>query len=233
MRLIILAMTICFLFIGCGSDNEPPSVPSKPYPANSDINIPIDVELSWRCKDPDGDRITFNIYLQDEFEETYFVFENHPRPVLSIKGLKYNTDYRWRVIARDEKGNITEGPTWTFTTEKYTPPIQVEKILVNETVKVEPGKYTSWRFSLTKGSKLHGEISSDSAINIWLMSKRDFDIFEKWGNFSYYAEASRKQVLQFTFDHVILENGEYYFVLDNRSSLFTSRTVSVYIKNTE
>ncbi len=58
---------------------------------------------------------------RNEFEESYFVFENHQRPTLSVKGLKYNTDYRWRVIARDENGNITEGPTWTFTTEKiYT-----------------------------------------------------------------------------------------------------------------
>jgi len=229
----IILMLILFISIlsGCGSEeDQPPSVPNLPYPANGDSGISVDTELSWKCKDPDGDSVIYNIYIQDENEETYLTFEDQSKRVIQVKGLKYDTSYRWRVIARDNKNNVTEGPTWMFTTEKYIPPSTEERVLVNETARVAPGEFLTWKFSLLKGSKIHGEISSDSAINMWMMSMSEFDKFSKWENFSPYAEASRKQVLQFTFDHNAPESGEYYFVLDNRSSLFTSRTVSVYIK---
>lgn len=234
MRVFMFNIIICLLLIaGCGGENQPPDVPSEPYPANREVNVPVDITLSWRCSDPDGDHITYDVYVQDELEEVSFVVEDHSLSLWSIKGLKYDTNYRWRVIARDEKGNVTEGPIWTFTTGKYSPPIQVEKVLINETVKVDPGKYAYWKFSLAKGSKLHGEIASDSAINVWLMSKGEYEAFERWEAFSPYAEASRKQILQFTFDHTVPETAEYYLVLDNRSSLFTPKAVSVYIKVTE
>jgi Tfp pilus assembly protein PilE len=44
-------------------ENQPPALPSNPSPANSASGLDRDFQLSWECSDPDGDSLTFDVYL--------------------------------------------------------------------------------------------------------------------------------------------------------------------------
>ena len=95
--------------------NYPPGEPSFPIPMNGSIHVPIDINLSWTCSDPDGDNITFDVY----FGTTC------PPPKVASNVTEYNpgildfdTTYYWKIVARDEYGAETEGPIWCFTTEE-------------------------------------------------------------------------------------------------------------------
>ena len=105
-----------------------------------------------------------------------------------------------------------------------------ETVLLNESVKVSPGTYRSWELSLSAGAQLHGKISSEPDINVWLLSPREYEAFKNGETFYYHSAASRKQSLGFTFTYTIPKTEKYYFVLDNKSSWFTSKSVSVYLK---
>lgn len=100
-------------------------------------------------------------------------------------------------------------------------------VIIDETVKVNAGTYLHWTIPLKVNDLLHCEINSDTDINVWFMSKREFESYERNEVFNIYTGASRKETLRFSFDFTVPEDGDYYLVLDNKSSWFTSKNVSV------
>ncbi|MDH4337488.1 MAG: T9SS type A sorting domain-containing protein [Candidatus Krumholzibacteria bacterium] len=102
-------------------ENLPPLVPASPSPPNNSTNRPLASVLGWQCSDPDGEAVTFDVYFGTGF----------PPPLLaagvetnsfSPGTLAFSTQYRWRIVARDERGAETSGPTWTFATKPNSPP---------------------------------------------------------------------------------------------------------------
>jgi uncharacterized protein (TIGR02145 family) len=95
--------------------NQSPAEPSNPSPSNNSTNQSINSQLSWTCTDPENDPLTFDVY---------FGTTNPPALVSSGQTgsnfnpgiLLYNTPYYWKIVARDDHSNATEGPVWTFTT---------------------------------------------------------------------------------------------------------------------
>lgn len=101
--------------------NQPPAAPSNPAPADNSTNHGSDVTLQWQCSDPEGQTITYDVYLgasnppallSSNFAQTRF----NPVP------REYSTTYWWRIVARDASGAETSGPIWTFTTRANSPP---------------------------------------------------------------------------------------------------------------
>ncbi len=111
--------------------------------------------------------------------------------------------------------------------------VPVETVLVNEKISVPAGSYKYWELSLSKGAELYGEIASNSDINIWFLSPREFEAFENRETFHSHTTASRKRTLGFTFTYTIPQTDKYYFVAENRFSWFTSKAVSVYLTITQ
>ena len=111
--------------------------------------------------------------------------------------------------------------------------VPIETVLVNEKISVPAGSYKYWELSLSNGAALHGEIASDSDVNIWFLSPREFEAFENKETFHAHTTASRKRTLGFTFTYTIPETGKYYFVAENRFSWLTSKAVSVYLTVTQ
>jgi|GEM_PF-631705 len=104
--------------------NQAPEVPASPTPEDGATNQTIEgLSLSWTCTDPEGDPLTYDVY---------FGTENPPAQVSTGQSetsyepgtLEYNTQYFWKIVAYDEpgKGNSTEGPVWSFTTEEEPAP---------------------------------------------------------------------------------------------------------------
>lgn len=99
--------------------NNPPATPSNPSPEDGAIEVPVNTTLSWECSDPDGDPITYDIY-----------FGTNPNPQLKEANyssnsyntgtLNENTSYYWRIVAKDNNGNTTNGVVWNFTTSDTT-----------------------------------------------------------------------------------------------------------------
>lgn len=91
------------------AENTPPSVPTAPTPADGATGVALPVVLTWDATDPDGDALTFDVYI-----DGVLVGDDQTGSFMP-GGLAYATTYAWQVVASDGTAS-TSGPLWTFTT---------------------------------------------------------------------------------------------------------------------
>ncbi len=143
--------------------NNPPYQPDGPTPIDNAFDIDINIELSWNVSDPDdGDTLTYDIYLdKDNSNPTTLIASDWAYQNISTPVLDYESQYYWKVIARDSFGVINTSDIWTFTTvdipnnppEKPQQPDGPTTIEVNEladylTSTIDPdGDMVQYRFS--------------------------------------------------------------------------------------
>lgn len=106
-------------------DNREPDAPSDPLPADNLTGLPLNPLLRWTGGDPDGDDVTYDLYL--EANESYpdvKVYSAGTEAFFDPGTLAANTIYYWRVVATDDEGAANYGPVWSFTTGALanTPP---------------------------------------------------------------------------------------------------------------
>lgn len=101
------------------SINLPPNEPSEPNPADGATDVQIGVILSWTCSDPNQDPLTYDVYLGTG--------NNPPKVASDIANdsfdpgqLQANTNYFWKITAKDDEGLSTTGQVWQFTTGEGT-----------------------------------------------------------------------------------------------------------------
>jgi hypothetical protein len=104
-------------------DTTPPYVPSSPSPLDGVYGEPTTLSLTWNGGDPDGDLVSYDVYMSTE----------HPLADLTIQNLTCTnvitpscpvellpgTKYFWYVIATDEYSATISGPVWNFVTVEY------------------------------------------------------------------------------------------------------------------
>jgi hypothetical protein len=106
---------------------HPPNVPTNPNPIDGATNVDISKDISWtNPKHEDiGEDVYSDLYLDTTNPPLLFkahVFETTYDPGI----LQFHTKYYWKIIARDNHGQVTEGPIWSFTTGSIpdtTPPL--------------------------------------------------------------------------------------------------------------
>ena len=103
------------------AENNPPNIPSNPTPANGSTSVDIGTSLSWSGGDPDGDIVTYDIYLGTSSNPP-IIKTNNPTTTFNPANLDSNTKYYWRIDAWDSYDNSTTGPVWTFETAENNPP---------------------------------------------------------------------------------------------------------------
>lgn len=131
--------------------NALPYAPSHPYPESGAVNQLVRVRLSWHGGDPDqGDTVVYDIYLGTSLPPS-IIYRDCQDSFYTPQGLKYDSTYYWRVVARDEVGDTAVSPLWYFST---CPAIRV----------LEPVDTTRWRRGDTYTIRWTGGVPGDSTV---------------------------------------------------------------------
>ena len=99
-----------------GGNNSPPDQPNNEQPGNQSTNVPINVNISWNCTDPDGDPLTFDVYFGSSFPPA-LAESNTTNTSYNPGTLEYNTTYHWYIVAWDNHNASTASSFWWFHTE--------------------------------------------------------------------------------------------------------------------
>lgn len=94
--------------------NKPPYIPEVTYPGDKSNDMPGRITVSWKGEDPDGHKVSYDIYLGTEDLE--LISSDIKGTSYQIEGLEDSTEYTWQIVSKDKFGGTTEGPLWTFTT---------------------------------------------------------------------------------------------------------------------
>lgn len=106
-----------FLTEGDGVSNHIPFAPSLVAPAlNSEIDV-TSTTLSWTASDVDGDPLTFDVYLDTDTDPTTKMSENQSGTTYDAAGLTAASTYYFKVVVKDDKGGVSIGQVWSFTTK--------------------------------------------------------------------------------------------------------------------
>lgn len=104
-------------FITYAAPNQPPADPIAVYPASGAANVAIDVQLQWSSSDPDGDQLTYDLFVGKTFPLEKVVSGLVGPSYLPAQVFAHFTTYYWQVVARDDRGMTNESsPVWSFTT---------------------------------------------------------------------------------------------------------------------
>jgi hypothetical protein len=96
--------------------NSPPNAPSNPSPAYGGVDVSITADLSWMGGDPDtGDTVTYTVYFGASTSPPE-VRSGQTGRTYNPGTLSYDTQYYWRILARDNHGEFSGGTLWHFTT---------------------------------------------------------------------------------------------------------------------
>ena len=119
----LIFVVLLAIFIGCSKkptepENNAPNTPGNPTPSNGATDQSINVDLSWTGGDPDGDPVTYDVYFGTSSSPP-LVSSNQKDTIYDPGSLNYNTQYYWKIVAKDSIGAQTEGSVWHFITEAY------------------------------------------------------------------------------------------------------------------
>ncbi len=102
--------------------NQPPSIAASPNPGNAALALSV-LYFAWQGGDPDGDPVTYTVYLDTLNPPVKMLASNLADAFLDMLSqqalLSPDTTYYWRVEARDIHGAVSLGPVWSFL---YSPP---------------------------------------------------------------------------------------------------------------
>jgi hypothetical protein len=108
--------------------NAAPDSPSAPSPADGATDVAIDVSLQWTCSDPEGDLLLYDVYLsKDNPPMTRVAQDITEQEYVHPGGLQGSATYYWRIVAKDDYANQTQGPVWYFTVAT-TPDVEWERM---------------------------------------------------------------------------------------------------------
>ncbi|SHI31170.1 fibronectin type III domain-containing protein [Algibacter luteus] len=106
-----------FLTEGDGVSNHVPFAPSLVAPAlNSEVDG-TSTTLIWSASDADGDPLTYDVYLDTNSDASTKVSENQSETNYNATGLSAASTYYFKVVVRDDKGGVSIGQVWSFTTK--------------------------------------------------------------------------------------------------------------------
>ena len=90
--------------------------PNKPMKIQREGKVPsITPLLEWKCTDPEGEKLSYEVYLEGKLATTTQLTQYTPQ------NLAYGKTYSWFIVAKDGHENQTQGVEWTFVTPESPP----------------------------------------------------------------------------------------------------------------
>ena len=86
------------------SDNRAPSTPLLTQPLDGTAAAPTSVQLDWEASDPDGDSLTFDLFVDTSNPPTKLAASDLPGKSHTISSLSQGVTYFWKVTATDPDG---------------------------------------------------------------------------------------------------------------------------------
>ncbi|MCP4706729.1 MAG: hypothetical protein GY865_19195, partial [candidate division Zixibacteria bacterium] len=131
--------------------NTPPNVPSLLTPTDNATDIiAFDITLSWIGGDSNaGDVVVYDVYC-DTVNPPTRLFTRTADTSIDIDRLSIEQTYYWKVIARDSRNGVTEGPVWQFTTINTPPQIPSYNLPLNNSAIVPDNVYLSWQEAIDR-----------------------------------------------------------------------------------
>jgi hypothetical protein len=118
----VLLAIFSALILSCGDDNlvneNLPTVPSNPSPADDAAGLYTNVVLHWQCGHPEGKILVYDVYF-DTISPPQMRHFRWEADSLAVGYLRFERTYYWKIIAVDENYNTISGPIWRFTTSAY------------------------------------------------------------------------------------------------------------------
>jgi hypothetical protein len=87
--------------------NHAPNTPVLVSPSNGFAGLPCTLTLSWTCSDPDGDNLTYDVYLDKTTTPTQKIATDITATSYTATNLDSAATYYWRIIAKDNKGAVS------------------------------------------------------------------------------------------------------------------------------
>lgn len=110
--------------------NRAPLIPSYPSPENGEVDVSLDITLSWKCGDPDGDSLMYDVYFGSSSTPA-LVASDIVSPEYNPGILDANTTHYWKIVAKDGKEEA-EGPLWSFKTILPNRPPEIPLLILPE-----------------------------------------------------------------------------------------------------
>lgn len=109
------ARDTCRVLIQIGNS---PNIPINPIPIDGEIDLSVEISFHWQCSDPDGDSLTYDIFLG--IDSTFLPQIQNSNPTnsfqVSTRSIDIGKTFYWQVVAKDVNGNETSSPVWRFST---------------------------------------------------------------------------------------------------------------------
>jgi len=183
--------------IACGGDDTPtaptptppienraPGLPTidatRGAPADASVDQPVTSWAYWKCTDPDGDALKFDVFFGASANPPS-VATDQTATGHNPGTLAFSTKYYWKIVAKDPDGETSTSAVWSFTTtapvaETITTPDTPTGPAAGETgqsLDYDTGNAASnlghtleYRYDWGDGS-LSGWSSSTTASSIW------------------------------------------------------------------
>jgi uncharacterized protein (TIGR02145 family) len=116
-----------YFMIQEATQNQPPDKPSNPNPGNGQVVEESSVTLSWECTDPENDPLTFDVYAaKNNSNPTSLIAQGISNYSVLFSNLDPGATYYWKVVAKDDHQNVTDGDVWYFTTAQQGEPPEAD-----------------------------------------------------------------------------------------------------------
>jgi uncharacterized protein (TIGR02145 family) len=105
-----------------GGTNQGPEAPGNPVPGNGSANASTLCVLEWTCVDPENDALVYDVYFGEDANPPLVASDLEVNQY-SCLPLEYETDYYWKIVARDPYGHSVTGEVWQFVTNAPVNPM--------------------------------------------------------------------------------------------------------------